>query len=171
MEFRDIIERRRSIRAYTSEPIDRNAIDRILHAVVRAPSAGNLQAVRVYLVRDRARRRRLAEAAQNQEFVASAPVDLVFFADPARSRAKYGIRGEHLYCVQDATIAATYANLAATNEGLASGWVGAFDDEKVRQACSEPDLLPVAIVPVGHGAEEPPPTSRRPPAEIVRELD
>lgn len=88
MEFRDVLERRRSIRAYTSEPIDRNAIDRILHAVVRAPSAGNLQAVRVYLVRDRARRRRLAEAAQNQEFVASAPVDLVFFADPVRSRAK-----------------------------------------------------------------------------------
>lgn len=170
MEFHEVIERRRSIREYTDEPIDPSVLERILYVVGRAPSAGNLQAYRVDVVRTAARRRALSEAAEGQDFVARAAVDLVFFADPDRSAAVYGRRGSSLYAVQDATIAAAYAQLAATNEGLASAWVGTFDDRKVSAVCDERKLRPVAIIPIGYGSEDPRPTSRRPLPEVVRDL-
>jgi len=68
----------------------------------------------------------------------------------------------HLYALQDATIAATYAMLAAADLGLGSVWIGAFSDEGVWQAIGSPEgSNPVAILPIGYAAEEPPKTARR----------
>jgi nitroreductase len=170
VEFRELIEHRRSIRSYSANLVDPVALDRILHAVSRAPSAGNLQAYRIFVVRSTPKRRALAVAAGGQEFLAQAPLDLVFFADLNRSAATYGSRGASLYAVQDATIAATFAVLAATNEGLSTAWVGAFDESAVRAVCGETKLRPVAIVPIGHGAEAPSETSRRSLGEMVQEI-
>lgn len=169
MEFQEVIEQRRSIRVYSDAPIDPVALDRILHVIARAPSAGNLQAYRVFVVRSAPKRQALAVAAGDQEFVAQAPLDLVFFADPARSAVKYGERGASLYSVQDATIAASFAILAAANEGLSTVWVGAFDESAVQAVCGAKRLRPVAIVPIGLGAENPPRTPRRDLSEIVQE--
>jgi nitroreductase len=155
MEFREVIARRRSIRAYSEESVDPAALDRILHAVLRAPSAGNLQAYRIFVIDSPRKRRALATAAGDQAFLAQAPLDLVFFADPDRSATKYGRRGATLYAVQDATIAASFAVLAATDEGLSTVWVGAFDESTVRAVCGDTKLRPVAIIAVGHGAENP----------------
>jgi nitroreductase len=170
MEFRELIEHRHSIRRYSADLVDPAALDRILHLVSRAPSAGNLQAYRIIVVRSASKRRTLAVAAGGQEFLAQAPIDLVFLADPDRSAATYGNRGATLYAVQDATIAATFAVLAATNEGLSTAWVGAFGESAVRAVCGETKLRPVAIVPIGHGAETPDETPRRNLGEIVREI-
>lgn len=54
----------------------------------------------------------------NRGFIAEAPVCLVFCADPARSAATFGERGARLYAVQDATIAAAYAQLAIVAAGM-----------------------------------------------------
>jgi nitroreductase len=170
MEFPELIQRRHSVRAYSAEPVDPVVLERILHAVSRAPSAGNLQAYRIDIVRNEQKRRALAMAAGEQDFLAQAPLDLVFFADSDRSAATYGKRGASLYAIQDATIAAAYAILAATNEGLSTAWVGAFDDSSVSVVCGERKLRPVAIVPVGYGAETPKATPRRPLDEIIHEV-
>lgn len=170
MEFQRLVELRHSVRKYSADPVDPAAIERILHAVSRAPSAGNLQAYRICVVRSVRKRRALAIAAGDQEFLSDAPIDLVFFADPERSATRYGNRGRSLYAIQDATIAAAFAMLAATDEGLASVWVGAFDESAVRTTCAESELHPVAILAIGHPAERPEETSRRNMTEIVREL-
>jgi nitroreductase len=161
------IQMRRSIRAFQQRAIEPGKLRTILGALCQAPSAGNLQAFRVHLVRDEAARRALAGAALGQEFLASAPVVLVFAALPARS-AKYGRRGAELYCIQDATIAVAYAQLAATELDLATCWIGAFDEAAVSRALELPaGERPVAILPLGYGAESPRPTARRPLEEIV----
>ena len=170
MEFREVIGRRRSIRAYSEESVDPAALDHVLHAVSRAPSAGNLQAYRIFVIGSPRKRRALAVAAGDQAFLAQAPIALVFFADPERSATKYGRRGATLYAVQDATIAASFAVLAATNEGLSTVWVGAFDESAVRALCGGTKLRPIAIIAVGHGAEDPRETARRDLDEIVQEL-
>ncbi len=171
MDFWDVVRQRRSIRAFTSDPVDDATVQRILQAINLAPSAGNRQAYEVYLVRDAATRRALARAALDQDFVAQAPVVLVFCAHPYRSAMRYGERGINLYCIQDATIATTYAMLAATDLGLATVWVGAFDDEMARQAIKAPrEHQPVAILPIGHAGEKPRPTSRRPLEDIVHRV-
>jgi len=161
MEFFETVIKRRSVRAFKKEPVEEWKINRLLEAANLAPSAGDLQAYEIVVVRDVERKRRLAEAALGQDFIEEAPVVFVFLSNPRRSARRYGRRGAELYCVQDATIAAAYLQLAATALGLGSVWVGAFDDDEVGACVDAGELRPVAIIPVGYPAEEPPVTPRR----------
>jgi len=171
MHFDDLTRARRSVRKYSSQAVDDAALQRILQTMNRAPSAGNLQAYEVYLARSREARAALAHAANGQEYIEQAPLALVFCSNPARSAGRYGRRGATLYAVQDATIACTYAMLAATDAGLASVWVGAFDEAAVRQAIGAPeDWTPVAILPIGVPAETPRPPTRRTLEDLVQEI-
>jgi nitroreductase len=168
MDFFAVLRERRSIRAFHSTPVDEAIVERIMEAANRAPSAGNLQAYTIVVVRGSERKRSLAKAAWGQWFIAQAPVVLVFLADSLRSQRRYGQRGVTLFSVQDATIACASAQLAATALGLGSCWVGAFDDEAVRSIVSAPsDLRPVAILPIGYPAESPLPTARRSLNDLV----
>jgi nitroreductase len=133
MDIFDVFSERRSIRAFTDEPVTEDALKQIFEAVNRAPSAGNLQAFEIYQVTKVEHKQALMCASYDQEFLVQAPVVLVFCAAPSRSAGRYSKRGETLYCLQDATIACTYAMLAATALGLGSVWVGAFDEDAVHQ--------------------------------------
>jgi nitroreductase len=170
MQFADLIHARRSVRAFKEQPVEPDKVKAILTAVSTAPSAGNLQAYEVYAVHAPKVRAALAHAA-DQPFVAQAPICLVFCANPGRAARKYGARGRELYALQDATIAATYAMLAAADLGLGTVWVGAFDEDKAANALGTPgDWRPVAILPIGYPSESPEPASRRPLEEMVHEL-
>ena len=163
----EVVRMRRSVRSYEAHALDPQDVQLILQAASRAPSAGNLQSYEVYEVTGDSRRA-LARAAFEQDFVAQAPIVFVFCAEPGRSAERYGRRGAELYCIQDATIACAYAQLAATARGLASVWVGAFDEQAVaRITGAPPGIRPVALLPVGHGAEPGEQTSRRPLNEWV----
>ena len=171
MEFFQVIEERHSLRKYSPAPLEEEKLQKVLETANRAPSAGNLQGYEIYVVRLPEKRQELAKAAEDQAFLAEAQVVLVFCANPARSAIWYENRGRQLYSVQDATIACTYAMLAATALGLATVWVGAFDEERVRAATGIPaDLVPVALLPVGYAAKEPRITPRRELADLVHEL-
>ncbi len=170
MEFSEVVQTRHSIRAFQARPVEEEKIQKILEQVRLAPSAGNLQAYEIYRVVSPRARAALARAA-DQSFVAEAPVVLVFFANPGRSARKYGARGKELYALQDATIAATYAMLAATDLGLGTVWVGAFDDAGVTAAVGAPGhWVPVAILPIGYAAQTPEATPRRALADLVHNL-
>ena len=139
-----------------------------------APSAYNLQSYRVFVIKDAARKEALSVACfdqsfMNQNFVSKAPVVLVFCADPGRAGAKYGDRGENLYGLQDATIAATFAHLAAVDLGLSSVWVGAFKEKEVAALLGLAGLRPVVILPLGYADVVPRQTSRRPLKEVFIE--
>lgn len=170
MEFFDVLKARRSIRAFRATPVEEEKLKAILEAANSAPSAGNLQAYEIYLVKDRSQRKALAQAALWQDFVAQAPLALVFCAHPARAEGRYGQRGVRLYALQDATIACTFAMLAVTALGLATVWVGAFDDEAVHRAIGSPaGIIPVAILPIGYAGEKAEPTARRRLERLVHE--
>jgi len=172
MDFFQVIETRRSMRKYVETPVEEENLQRILAAINRAPSAGNLQAFEVYLVRSAEQRRALVQAAWNQEFLAEAPVVLVFCAEPDRSAVKYGERGATLYALQDATIACTFAMLAAKALGLDTVWVGAFDEAAVSSLLRlPPDLRPVILLPVGYAGKEPNPRPRRELGDLVHEVN
>jgi nitroreductase len=168
LQFFEVISRRRSIRAYSSKPVEEEKLKQIFQAANMAPSAGNLQAYQVHVIQKRDKKEALAKAAFDQTFLIEAPVCLVFCADPSRAAPRYGERGTELYSVQDATIAGTYAMLAAVDLGLATIWVGAFDEESVQQVVGDKSVRPVAMVVVGYPAEEPEATPRRAIEEIFR---
>lgn len=168
MNFFEVLRRRQSVRAYQRREVSDEDLRQILECANLAPSAGNLQAYEIVVVRDEKRRKKLADSAWDQEFIAQAPITLVFFANPERSRPRYGPRGATLYCVQDATIACAYAQLAATALGLATCWVGAFNEDRVRTIAGAPPVWqPVAILPLGYPAENPERPPRRPLADLV----
>ncbi len=171
MDFFNVVEERHSMRAFTEAPVEDEKLTRILEVANKAPSAGNLQGYEIFVVRQAEQKKALVAAAYAQEFLAEAPVVLVFCANPARSAVRYKERGVHLYSVQDATIACTYAMLAAAALGLSTVWVGAFDEAALREAVGiPPDLMPVAMLPIGCAGKEPRITPRRELNSLVHEV-
>ena len=168
MDLFEAIENRRSIRAYTSKDVSEKDIEKLIDAARFAPSAGNIQPWEFIIVRDAKIKRKLAEAALNQEFIEEAPVVIVVCADEAQSGQGYGNRGVTLYCIQDTAAAIQNILLAAQALGLGTCWVGAFREDLAEKALNTPPYVrPVAIIPVGHAAEEPEPRPKRPLKEIV----
>jgi len=160
-DFFEVVEGRKSIRAFKPHPIEPEKFEQLFEAVNRAPSAGNQQAFEVVRVEEKVNKEKLVRACLNQQFLGEAPLVLVFFANSERSTPKYGERGE-LYAVQDATIAAAYTQLAAEALGLASVWVGAFDEDELRAAVKAPaEWKPVCVMPLGYANEKPFLTARR----------
>jgi len=171
MEFFDVLNARHSIRAYAKTPVEDEKIDRIFEAINQAPSAGNLQAFEVYVVTNGDDRAALVDAANGQDFLAQAPVVLVFCAHAARAAERYGKRGTGLYCLQDATIACTFAMLAAASLDLSSVWVGAFRESLVRRIIRAPQThRPVAMLPIGYPAEAARIRPRRELIDLVHRL-
>lgn len=169
MDFFETISERRSVRAFRSDPIGSDLIEQVLAAANQAPSAGNVQAYEIVLVTLRPIKEALCRAALYQDFLIDAPVVLAFVTNPRRSALQYGHRGETLYSLQDATIACAYAQLAATALGLATVWVGAYNDRTVREILGlPPESLPAALLALGYPAESPAPTPRRSLKDLVR---
>ncbi len=162
MEFFEVVRKRQSIRKFKEKEVEEEKIRKIIDAAISAPSAGNLQAYEIIIIKSQEKKEQLAEAALGQKFIAEASVVFVVCANENRSARIYGKRGKELYCINDASIAAAYVELAATALGLGSVWVGAFDDISIRKIINAPPhVRPIAIIPVGYAAEKPFRTKRR----------
>jgi nitroreductase len=162
MEFKKVCLKRQSIRNFSSATVSQEQINNILQLIRTAPSAGNIQAFQIVVVFNKKIKSEIAREAWNQNFISQADIVMVFLACPERSAEHYGDRGRSLYCIQDATIACTYAMLAAEDEGLATTWVGAFDVGGVSKAIScKADEIPIAILPIGFSGERPQKTGRQ----------
>ena len=168
MKISESIKKRRSIRRFSGRDLTDDDMQLLVEAAHLAPSAGNLQPWEFVAVREEGNKRRLAEAAHGQSFIAEAPIVFVICAVPERSATRYGKRGVELYCLQDTAAAVQNLLLTAAHNGLGGCWVGAFDEKKAAEAVgAPPGVRPVAIVPVGYPAESPAPRPRRDLSEVV----
>lgn len=168
MSFIDLVRKRHSIRSFKNQPVSDELLHQILETAILAPSAGNLQSYEIYTVSDNAIKQQLAHAALDQNFLQEAPINIIFCANMKRASVNYGHRGNELYSVQDATIAAAYLQLAAADLELATVWIGAFEESQVKKILHLPDhLKPIAIIPVGYPNESPSSAPRRSFKEIV----
>jgi len=164
----EAIKSRRSVRAYTNQPVSDSEVEKLIDTARWAPSAGNIQPWEFIVVRDQEIKKRLSEAALNQTFIEEAPVVIVVCANVVLSGQGYGSRGANLYCLQDTAAATQNMLLAAQAIGLATCWVGAFNEEEARKVLNIPSgIRPVAMIPVGHPNEKPIARSRRRLSEIV----
>ncbi|KAA0001187.1 MAG: nitroreductase family protein [Thermoplasmata archaeon] len=153
MEVREAIEKRKSTRNFLSVPLPVNVVREILRFANMAPSAGNLQARDFIIVNDEEKKKALARAA-HQAFVKDAPVIIVACANYERI-APYGERGRNLYVLQDVAAAIQNILLLATDYGLGTCWVGAFDEKAVSNILSlPPHIRPLALIPIGYASME-----------------
>lgn len=168
MEFSDVITKRRSVRHFNNKlAVSDEDVAALLAAAVSAPSAGNIQPWRFVVARSAEARERLA-AALRQRWAAAAPVVIVVCVDPRPCAARYGDRGEMLYAIQDTAAAAMNILHAAVDRGLASCWIGAFDERAVADAIGViAPITPIAVLPVGYSAESGGKPARRPIEEVT----
>jgi nitroreductase len=168
MEFSEVIAKRRSVRHFNAKlEVSDEDIRALLEAAVSAPTAGNIQPWRFTVVKSLDAREKLA-GALSQRWATSAPVVIVVSVDPRPCAARYGDRGEYLYAIQDSSAAVENILLTAVDRGLASCWIGAFDEAAVRDALGiAAPITPVALLPVGYSAESAGRPARRPLAEVA----
>jgi len=156
MDALECIYGRRSVRKYARGRVRDEDLKKILEAAIMAPSAGNLQPWKFYIVRNINVKRELMRAAYNQEFIYQADVCIVVVAIPHLSGRVYGERGETLYCIQDTAALIVYIMFAARIFDLDTCWVGAFSEDEVVRILDLPaEERPVAIIPVGKRGEIP----------------
>ena len=164
MEFKDIIQKRRSVRNFTSQPISEEKLLRILEAARLAPSASNGQAWKFVVVKDIDKRKALTQAANNQAFVGQAQIVIVAVGLMPERIMTCGVPS---YAV-DLAIAVEHIVLAAVDEGLGTCWIGAFSQETVRNIVGISDKYKVVtVMPIGYPAGETAARSRKPIEEVV----
>ncbi|MFO8111845.1 MAG: nitroreductase family protein [Desulfosalsimonadaceae bacterium] len=111
--FMDLIRRRRSVRKYRQQPVENEKIDQLIEAALRAFSSRNTQPWEIIVVTDPETLARLSEARpKGLAFIKEAPLAIVICADPSKTDV----------WVEDASIAAAFVHLAATDMGLGSCW-------------------------------------------------
>lgn len=153
MELYDVIKKRKSVRKYKPVPIADEVINRILDAGRMAPSAKNIQPWHFIVVREPEMKKKVAEACRNQHFIADADV---IICGCAFEKVAWGRMGNYMAAwPHDLSIALEHMILAATNEGLGTCWIGAFDEGMVKDVLGVPDgVRVVALTPVGVPSEE-----------------
>ena len=160
---------RRSVRHYdSSKDVSQVIIEKLLKAAVQAPSAGNIQPWRFWVIRDKNLKEAMAEAAGNQIFVAQASAVVVVCADLKASSWGYSKRGVDLYSIQDTAAAIQNLMLAAHAEGLGTCWVGAFSEEKAKRYLKLPEhIRPMAIIPLGYPSQQRKKSPKKDPLEFT----
>ncbi len=167
MELKTALFERRSTRSFTGRIPTAEEIRYILKAAVNAPSACNLQSWHFYCVTDPDARKRFSEFAA--DWVAAAPLIFVVCTDSHAIEARFGKSDRtDKFVIQDTALAMENMLLAAVDIGLGGCIIGAYDEDKCREALNIPtELKPVALLPIGEPTAKIPPRARKPIDEVV----
>ena len=182
MEFAEAVRRRRMVHAYREEPIPAEVLAHIVNLALRSPSAGFSQGVSFVIVTDPAVRKTIAALGNEDEYVAigfdawisAAPAHVVVcveeeayrrrYREPDKARDRSGAKslsvaaGEALdwpvpYWWVDAGAALMVVLLGAVDQGLAAGFLGVHSLPGLAEVLGlPPDVSPIGVVTVGHGA-------------------
>lgn len=163
MDVLSAIKGRRSIRKYSSKPVEEEKLLKVLEAARLSPSARNQQNWKFIVVRDDKRREELTEAI-GQPFVGEAPIIIVCCGTEPEGVMR---GGQPRYTV-DLSIATAYMILEAYEQGLGTCWLGSYDEGKVKEVLDIPEeVRVVSITPLGYPDESPAPRPRKALDEIV----
>jgi nitroreductase len=165
MEFRELIQKRYSVRAYKPDPVGEEVLQQVLEAMRLAPSADNRQPFQFIVIHTAGREDELSRIYHRKWFV-QAPLIICACGVPAQNWVR--VDGKN-YNDVDVAIAMDHLILAATELGLGTCWVAAFDPTAARQVLGLPNSVePVAFTPLGYPAYQPGPKARKALSELVR---
>jgi len=164
MDYFECIGSRRSVRSYTSLPVEEWKLEKILEAGRMAPTAANIQAFRIHVLGTAGRElefRRIYDRA----WFAAAPLVLVVSVLTESCWRRADGRG---YGDVDAAIVMDHMILAATALGLGSCWVANFKPEPAREILAlEAGYEPIILSPLGYAADLPTARPRKSLSELV----
>ena len=172
MEFAEILKKRRMVRNYTDEPVERDAIERIIQAGRKAPSAGFTQGQSFVVVTDTEIRREIAvlagepgyAAAGFDPWISKAPVHVVVCVNEQDYHRRYreadkAPDGDMVWPVPywwvDAGASMMLVLLAVIEEGLAAGFLGVHSIPDLKDLLGIPDEVePIGVITIGHSAPD-----------------
>lgn len=170
----DILKNRTSLRVYDEKPLPEDAVNQILEAAMRAPTAGNMMSYSVIIIEDQEKKEILSRSCDNQPFIAKAPLVLIFAADFQKLYDYYIINKIGKYCartqkpftkpssaslflaINDAVIAAQNAVIAGETLGIGSCYIGDIMEhyEEHRKLLNLPEFVfPAAMLCMGYYPE------------------
>ena len=165
MEFLELAKKRYSCRAYKSNPVEGDKLQQVLEAAQLAPTACNLQPFQLIVIHTKDRKADLGRIYSSSWFI-QAPIIICACGIPSKSWKR---RDGKNYCEVDVTIAMDHLIMAATNLGLGTCWIGAFNPDTAREILGLPDdVEPIAFTPLGYPVDQPKHKSRKSLEEIVR---
>lgn len=173
MELQEVVARRRMVRNYRSDPVEREVIERIVATARRTPSAGFSQGQSFVVVTDPELRRRIAELGGEADYVqagfdpwmSGAPVHVVVCVSEEAYHRRYqepdklGEEGEIEWPVPywwvDAGASLMLLLLAAVDEGLGAGFFGVHRLAGLQELLGIPEeVSPIGVVTIGHPAPD-----------------
>ena len=161
MDFQELIQKRQSVRKYSTKPVEKEKIEQLIEAVHISPSACNSQPWRIIIVDNPELKNEVAKATFNtaitfNKFAIEAPVIAVLVIEKAKLIAQIGgsIKNQE-YPLYDIGIAAAHFCLQATDLGLGTCMIGWFDEKKIKQLLKIPESRKIGLViTIGYAPEE-----------------
>jgi nitroreductase len=154
------------VRAYRSEPVEDEKLERVLEAARLAPTACNRQPFQIIVIHTREREKELSRIYHQPWFV-QAPLILCAVGLPRESWVRSA--DQRRYLDVDVAIVMDHLILEATNQGLGTCWIAAFNAKAAREVLRLPDEVePLIFTPLGYPAEPPGAKERKPLDSFVR---
>jgi nitroreductase len=165
VEFRELVRKRYSVRAYKPDPVEEEKLEQVLEAMRLAPTAVNRQPFQFVVINTKGREAELRRIYHRGWFV-QAPLIICACGVPAQNWVRSDGKN---YNDVDVAIAMDHLVLAATDLGLGTCWIAAFDPAAAREVLGLPDgVEPVAFTPLGYAADQPRTKERKALKELVR---
>ncbi len=165
MDFKELTAKRYSVRAYKSQQIEDEKLQQVLDAARLAPTAANRQPFQFIVIHTAGRETELKRI-YRAEWFCRAPLVICACALPSQAWSRMDNKN---YGDVDVTIAMDHLILAATELGLGTCWIGAFDPVAARDVLGLPEgVEPVAFTPLGYPADQPGTKRRKQLSELVR---
>jgi nitroreductase len=152
MDFSELIDLRRSVRAYQSRPVEDWKIDQLVEAVRLAPSASNSQPWKLIIVDRTDLKDKIAKATYSHlvsfnKFAPQAPVIAVLAIEKPKIVTQIGARlKDREFPLIDIGIAAAQFCLQAAELGLGTCMLGWFDEDAIKKLLSIPEKTRVGLV-------------------------
>ena len=152
----ELIKSRRNIKTFLPKFVSWENIAKIIDAARHAPCSGNIQNWRFVVALDSNLKQALAQASYEQYEIAQAGVLIVVCSEDDKVERYYGMRGVHLYSIQNCAAAIENMLLEAHSLGLGTRWIGGFDEDAVKTMLRiPPEVRPQAIIAVGYPRDIP----------------
>ena len=165
MDFIDLVKKRYSVRAYKSIPVEKEKLNKVLEAARLAPTANNRQPLQILVVHTKRKKRKLLSIYPRGWFV-QPPVVVCVCGDKDIAWVR---KDGRCYLDVDVAIVMDYITLAATDLGLGTCFIAAFDAGHAREVLSLPDNLePILFTPLGYPDDLPGIKKRKKLKELVR---
>jgi len=166
MEFTELIRNRYSVRAYKPKPVEEEKLNIILEAARLAPTATNNQPFQLIVIHTKGREEELSKIYRKDWFV-QAPIILCAVGVPSRGWVRS--QDKRRYSDVDVAIVMDHVILEATNQGLGTCWIAAFNAQAARELLHLPDEVePLIFTPLGYAADQPKEKVRKNIQELVR---